>query len=106
MEEKNAHKGSKKQFLGENPDEKLVKRYSNELQVDKRTPGAFIALSGDDQSVKPIHSENYHKALRRLGIASEMHIYSSGKHGWGYNKRPFAQRAEMMEDLENWLMTL
>lgn len=106
MEEKNAHKGSKKQFLGENPNKKLVKRYSNELQVDKRTSGAFIALSGDDQSVKPIHSENYHKALRRLGIASEMHIYSSGKHGWGYNKRPFAQRAEMMEDLENWLMTL
>ena len=31
---------------------------------------------------------------------------ANGKHGWGYNKRPFAQRAEMMRDLENWLETL
>ena len=102
----NVHQGSKKHLLGENPNSKLVKKYSNEWQVNKKTPCAFIALSGDDQSVKPVHSVNYHKALITQKIPSEIHIYANGKHGWGYNKRPFAQRAEMMRDLENWLETL
>lgn len=102
----NVHQGSKKHLLGENPNSKLVKKYSNEWQVNKKTPCAFIALSGDDQSVKPVHSVNYHKALITQKIPSEIHIYANGKHGWGYNKRPFAQRAEMMGDLENWLETL
>lgn len=103
---RNVHQGSKKHLLGENPDAKLVKKYSNEWQVNRKTPRAFIALSGDDQSVKPVHSESYHKALKAQKIPSEIHIYANGKHGWGYNKRPFAQRAEMMKDLESWLRTL
>lgn len=106
MDGQYAHQGSRKHLLGENPDAKLVKKYSNEWQVNKKTPRAFIALSGDDQSVKPVHSESYHKALKAQDIPSEMHIYANGKHGWGYNKRPFAQRAEMMKDLESWLRTL
>lgn len=106
MDGQHAHQGSRKHLLGENPDSKLVKKYSNEWQVNKKTPRAFIALSGDDQSVKPVHSVNYHKALKAQDIPSEIHIYANGKHGWGYNKRPFAQRAEMMKDLESWLRTL
>lgn len=106
MDGQYAHQGSRKHLLGENPDAKLVKKYSNEWQVNKKTPRAFIALSGDDQSVKPVHSESYHKALKAQKIPSEIHIYANGKHGWGYNKRPFAQRAEMMKDLESWLRTL
>lgn len=106
MDGQYAHQGSRKHLLGENPDAKLVKKYSNEWQVNKKAPRAFIALSGDDQSVKPVHSESYHKALKAQKIPSEIHIYANGKHGWGYNKRPFAQRAEMMKDLESWLRTL
>lgn len=106
MDGQYAHQGSRKHLLGENPDAKLVKKYSNEWQVNKKTPRAFLALSGDDQSVKPVHSESYHKALKAQKIPSEIHIYANGKHGWGYNKRPFAQRAEMMKDLESWLRTL
>ena len=106
MDGQDVHQGSRKQLLGENPDAKLVKKYSNELQVTKKTPRAFIALSGGDQSVKPIHSESYHKALVAQKVSSEIHIYPNGKHGWGYNKRSFPQRTEMMKDLENWLRTL
>lgn len=106
MNKQNAHQGTRKQLLGESPDAKRIKKYSNELQVDKKTPRAFIALSADDPSVKPVHSENYHKALKAKKVPSEMHIYPNGKHGWGYNKRPFPQRAEMMEDLGKWLRKL
>lgn len=106
MNGQDAHRGSRKQLLGENPDAKLKKKYSNELQVNKKTPRAFIVLSADDQSVKPVHSESYHKALKALKISSEMHIYANGKHGWGFNKRPFSQRDEMMEDLDKWLKAL
>ena len=75
----NVHQGSKKHLLGENPNSKLVKKYSNEWQVNKKTPCAFIALSGDDQSVKPVHSVNYHKALITQKIPSEIHIYANGR---------------------------
>lgn len=106
MNEENGHQRSKRCFLGENPEMKLVKMYSNELQVTKNTPRAFITLSSDDQNVKPANSENYHKALRAHGVPSDIHVYPSGKHGWGYNKRAFKQRAEMMKELETWLDNL
>ena len=66
MDGQDVHQGSRKQLLGENPDAKLVKKYSNELQVTKKTPRAFIALSGGDQSVKPIITKHWlHKKFLR-----------------------------------------
>ena len=45
------HKGSKMNLLGENPSDELIKRYSNELQVTKETPPAFLVHTMTDTGV-------------------------------------------------------
>ena len=42
------HKGSRRNLLGENPDESLVKLVSNELQVTARTPPTFLVHTSED----------------------------------------------------------
>ena len=76
------HIGSREYLLGKNPSEKQIRFFSNELQVTKTTPPAFIILAGDDTVVKPENSLRFYDALKRNGVAAEMHIYSSGEHGF------------------------
>jgi acetyl esterase/lipase len=76
------HIGSREYLLGKTPAEKQIRYFSNELQVTKTTPPAFIVLAGDDTVVKPDNSLRFYDALRMNGVPSEMHIYSSGEHGF------------------------
>jgi Esterase/lipase len=103
MNPTNAHKGSRERFLGKNPSEQSEQMYSNELQVQKDTPRAFIVLSGDDDVVKPINATSYHSALLDKGVLSEIHIYPTGGHGWGIKKK-FKYHNEMMSAIESWLL--
>lgn len=77
------HKGSKLNLLGENPSEELVKKYSNELQVTKETPPAFIVHGLDDKTVPIENSLQYVQALRKNGVPFEFHLYEKGAHGFG-----------------------
>jgi acetyl esterase/lipase len=77
------HAGSKKNLLGENPTEELVKKYSNELQVTKNTPPAFIVASVEDKAVPFENSLQYVQALRKNGVPFEFHLYEKGAHGFG-----------------------
>ncbi len=76
------HSGSKTALLGEDPDEELVAYYSNELQVTGETPPAILIHSNDDTGVPVENSLAYFRALRASGIASEMHLYPYGGHGY------------------------
>jgi acetyl esterase/lipase len=76
------HLGSREYLLGKTPSDKQIRYFSNELQVTKRTPPAFIILAGDDTVVKPENSLRFYDALKMNGVPSEMHIYSSGEHGF------------------------
>lgn len=77
------HKGSKLNLLGENPSDELVKKYSNELQVTKDTPPAFIVHGVEDKSVPMENSLFYVQALRKNGVPFEFHLYEKGPHGFG-----------------------
>lgn len=77
------HAGSKKNLLGENPSEELVKKYSNELQITKDTPPAFIVQGVDDKTVPMENSLLYVQALRKNGVPFEFHLYEHGPHGFG-----------------------
>ena len=46
-----AHKGSRNNLIGENPDPKLVESLSNELQVTAQTPPTFLFHTTTDQTV-------------------------------------------------------
>lgn len=77
------HKGSKQNLLGENPSEELIQKYSNELQITKDTPPAFIVHGLDDKTVPIENSLQYVQALRKNGVPFEFHLYEHGPHGFG-----------------------
>jgi acetyl esterase/lipase len=78
-----AHKGSKLSLLGENPSAELIKLYSNELQVTKETPPAFLAHAVTDPGVPVENSLTFAASLRRAGVPFELHLYEQGPHGFG-----------------------
>ena len=77
------HMGSHDRLLGEKPSRELEIEYSNELQIDKNTPPAFMVHAFDDHSVPIDNSLRYMQRLREFDIECEMHLYKKGGHGFG-----------------------
>jgi acetyl esterase/lipase len=78
-----AHHGSVVSLLGENPDPKLLRELSNELQVTPQTPPTFLFSTGGDTAVPPENSINFYLALRKAGVPAEIHVFAKGQHGLG-----------------------
>src|SRR5262249_28893686 len=72
-----------------------------QMHVTKETPPMFLAHAGDD-GVKPQNSVLLYLALKRAGVPAELHVYSSGGHGFGL--RPSAQPCSTWpKRCEEWL---
>ncbi|QRR02736.1 alpha/beta hydrolase [Dyadobacter sandarakinus] len=95
------HKGSAANLLGNAPAEKLVQYFSNELQVNTRTPTAFLTHAGDDTVVPVSNSLGFYDALQKNNVPADLHIYSKGEHG--YLKTP--QFGEWFEQCRLWMIT-
>jgi acetyl esterase/lipase len=78
-----AHKGSRNNLLGKNPDADLIENLSNEKQVTAETPPTFLVHANDDKPVPPENSIYFYLALRKVEVPAEMHIYEKGGHGFG-----------------------
>ncbi len=52
------------------------------VHVTKETPPSFFAHAGDDR-VTPENSVQMYLALKRAGVPAELHVYSTGGHGFG-----------------------
>lgn len=102
MEPTYTHKGSLTNFLGHSPKKRLIKDYSNDTQVNRTTPRAFIALSDDDNAVLPVNGANYYMQCYRHEVPASLHIYPTGGHGWGY-REGFAFHYQMIFELKAWL---
>ena len=102
MEDSYTHAGSKKNFLGENPIQKLIEEFSNEKKVTKDTPRAFIILSNDDKTVPPSNGVNYYLECNKNKVSASLHIFPTGGHGWGF-KTTFEYHEEVKEELKAWL---
>lgn len=99
-----AHKGSKNKLLGKDPSPKLVKQFSNELQVTKRSPQAFLVHAGDDGSVPVENTIRYYQACIKNKVPVEMHLYPKGGHGFGmYNK---TTSDKWFDRLMNWMSSI
>lgn len=97
------HNESRVSLLGENFTSVDIEKYSNELQVDKNTPKAFIMLSADDEAVVPANSIRYFESLIAAGVkGSSMHIYPIGGHGWGF-RDSFIYKPDWTAELRDWL---
>lgn len=77
------HGGSKRNLLGDNPAAELVELLSNEKQVTKDTPPCFLWHTWDDSAVKVENTLDFASALRRNGVAFDLHVYQKGPHGIG-----------------------
>lgn len=96
------HKGSHDNLLGHDAKKKDEQKYSNDLQVSRMTPRAFIALSDDDHTVLPANGVNYYIEMYRHDVPASLHVYPSGGHGWG-NRDSFIYHKQMQLELEAWL---
>lgn len=96
------HKGSHDNFLGPNARKKKEQDYSNDAQVTRATPRAFIALSDDDDVVVPANGFNYYLECYRHDVPASLHIYPTGGHGWGI-RDSFKYHLEMELELRAWL---
>jgi acetyl esterase/lipase len=86
MNEGVTHQGSRENLLGLQPDDALVEKFSNDSQVTKETPPAFLVHSSDDGAVPVQNSVSYYLSLKESDIAAELHIYQKGGHGYGLGK--------------------
>ena len=104
------HKGSHDNFLGTFSDgksdqkelRKLEAEFSNDLQVNRTTPRAFLALSDDDKAVPAANGFNYYQQLYKHDVPASIHIYPTGGHGWGY-RETFPFHYNVVFELKAWL---
>ena len=83
------HAGSKENLIGKNSTEAQVQYYSNELNVDSKTPPAFIVHAKNDDAVPVQNAYEYDKALKANKVLSTLYLYEKGGHGFGM-KNPTA----------------
>ena len=106
------HMGSHDGFLGtfsdDKKDQKELKRleteFSNDLQVNRTTSRAFLALSDDDKAVPAANGFNYYQQLYKHDVPASIHIYPTGGHGWGY-RESFPFHYNVIFELQAWLQS-
>ena len=102
MDKTLTHQGSRDNLLGKNPPDKLVKLYSNELQVTKKTPPTFIVHAKDDGAVPIANSENLLKSLQENKVPAKLVTYDKGGHGFGMRKKGIPVE-NWPEELKGWM---
>ena len=98
------HNGSKTNLIGKNATAEQTKLFSNELQVTKNSPPAFLVHAGDDGTVPVENSIRYYQACIKNKVPAEMHIYPKGGHGFGLNNKTTADK--WFDRLINWMSSL
>jgi acetyl esterase/lipase len=86
LKEEFGHMGSRRNLIGDGNNWKLVKEYSNELQVTPQTPPAFIVVTDDDEIVPTRNSVEFYLSLKKNNVPAELHVFSEGHHGFFLKK--------------------
>jgi acetyl esterase/lipase len=77
------HAGSMTNLMGENPPENTVKYFSGELNINEKTPPAFLVHGAEDKVVPVKNSIVYFEALVKYHVPAELHVFQKGAHGFG-----------------------
>ncbi|WP_160036485.1 alpha/beta hydrolase [Paenibacillus sp. An7] len=77
------HLGSREALLGKGASSDLIQKYSNEKQVFKETPPAFIWHTYADEAVPVQNSLAMSMALSESRVPHELHVFEEGRHGIG-----------------------
>ncbi len=74
------------------------------VSVSKDCPPTFLAHTGDDRS-SSLGSVLFYAGLKRQGIASELHVYGNGGHGYGLRDVDGSQISTWTNHAGHWLGT-
>lgn len=96
-----AHMGSRNNLIGKNPPADKITLYSNELQVNKKTPPVFLVHAKDDGTVKVANSIHFYEAAQKNNVPSEIHLFDKGGHGFGMNNATTPDK--WMDWLKEWM---
>ncbi|MEA1650141.1 alpha/beta hydrolase [Nitrospirillum sp. BR 11164] len=103
MDESLTHPGSRQHLLGNSPSAEQVRAYSPDQIVRAGACPTFLFHAADDDAVPVGNSLAMFQALRRQNVATEMHIFESGGHGFAIRDTP-GRPAEPWPDLyRRWL---
>jgi acetyl esterase/lipase/predicted secreted protein len=95
MRKEITHGGSRRNLLGNTPSDELIVKLSNDEQIDKNTPPAFLAHAKTDRVVKFINSQRYHEACKKNGVPTKYILMSAGRHGPGLKDgKPMISRSD------------
>jgi acetyl esterase/lipase len=77
------HEGSRRQMIGATPTPEQIDKYSTEKHVTAQTPPTFLCHAADDNGVTWANSNAFFTALKAAKVATEMHLFEKGGHGFG-----------------------
>ena len=97
-----AHKGSRRNLLGDDPDPAVLASLTNETQVTSETPPTFLFHTADDSAVPVKNALVYYDALVAAGVDAELHVFRHGRHGIGLAQGD-PSNGLWPQLLENWL---
>jgi acetyl esterase/lipase len=83
------HAGSRKNLLGESPDEATARELSGELAAHETVPPLFIWHTWEDKAVKLEPILELGLKLTSHARPYELHVYETGPHGLGLGVRPY-----------------
>ena len=78
-----AHRGSARNLLGADADDATFERFSLQNRVTAETPPTFLVGSGEDTGVPPENAVLFWEACRENGVPAELHVFETGRHGFG-----------------------
>ena len=102
MDKSYTHIGSHDNLLGKDASAELETEFSNEKQVTKETPRAFIAYSDDDKTVPPPMEVNYYLGCARI-MYQLYSIFMPVADMAGVSAKTSIYKNEMLNDLSAWL---
>lgn len=82
------HSGSFQNLFGCEPEKSVRDQFSWPEVANADTPPAFLWHMANDDTVSSDNSVEYFRALQKLNIPAELHIYPGGMHGLGIGDRP------------------
>ncbi len=103
MQDALTHPDSRKNLLGANSTNETRNLFSNELQVTKQSPPAYITHASDDKLVDVRNSIRYYEALQENGIPVEMHLYQKGGHGFIFRQKDWVDPLFLWLKNNNWI---